>query len=427
MRIVDIKESGSSNTLMWALSNGANVKEDMPLTSLINDETFYLVTISDVNFFELFRLTQMYRDKVRIVSEQVASIPSQETLKELFPGEYKADDTDVVALSDVAEHVISNFINLTSQMAADDDIINPGAIRLFLPMISRKFDVQIPVAFIDIIESMNDEETAKLFTPDYPGTLKEIIESDVHGVKTILSTGFIKGTQILKYDSRYDQYLKVIKYGPLKAYQQGSKLHRLALLGFAKKDNVTRGEVRCNLFKANQTVISNTLKRLSRINTPLELDFAVQIPLQYMQLIENSFGRDLLTISYESSMSSIIDGGLIYDDFQTYELPVDADDEEGQQKLVAHNNAIEAYRVRITEANQLLLNTIPIMINSGNDVDTTSVFAMLPSLYTTKAVITVSTDNLQKYIGHSDPIISAIFQEMQDVANGVVEDIRKMK
>ena len=146
MRIIDIKESGASNTLMWALSNGANIKEDVPLTSLINDETFYLVTLSDVNFFELFRLTQMYRDKLRIVSEVTAAIPSPKALKDAFPGEYQKDGDEAIALSEVAEHVINTFINLTAQMSNDDDIIHQGAIRMFLPMIARKFNVQIPVA-----------------------------------------------------------------------------------------------------------------------------------------------------------------------------------------------------------------------------------------------------------------------------------------
>lgn len=426
MRIIDIKESGASNTLMWALSNGANVREDMPLTSLINDETFFLVTLSDVNFFELFRLTQMYRDKIRIISEHQAYIPTDDTLEELFPGNHEIEEK-CISLADVAKHAITNFINLTSQMSSDDDIITPGAIRLFLPMITRKFDIQIPVSFIDFIESMNEEEGARLFTPDYPGTLKEIVEADVHGVKTLLSMGFIKATQILKYDTRYDQYLKSIKYMPLKSYQQGSKLYKLALLGFFKKDNISRGETRCSLFKANQPLITNALKRLARLNTPVELDFAIQIPIQYMQLIENSFGREVLTIQYESSMSSIIDGGLNYEDFKTYDVPVDIDTEEGQTAIQSHNNSIEAYRVRITEANQILLNTIPIMVNPENDVDITSVFAMLPSMYTAKAVITINSENIQKYIAHSDPVISAMFQEMQDVANGVNEDIRKMK
>lgn len=426
MQIIDIKESGANNVLMWALANGANVKEDMPLTSLINDETFYLVTLEGVNFFELFRLTQMYRDKLRIVNEKSSAIPSMKELKEMFPGEYKSE-TENLSLSDVSEHVITNFTNLTSQMMTDDDIINPGAIRLFLPMITRKFDVQIPVSFIDFIDSMSDEETSKLFTADYPGTLKEIIEADVHGVKTILANGFVKGTQILKYDTRYDQYIKTIKYGPLKAYPQSSKLYKFGLLGFSKRDNVSRGEIRCSLFKSNQAAISNSVKRMGRINTPLELDFIIQLPIQYMQLLENSFSRELLNISYESSMSAIIDGGLTYNDFKTSEYAVDTENPEEQAKLETRNNAIEAYRVRITEANQILLNTIPILVKSENDVDVTSVFAMLPSLYTAKAVITVNTDNIQKYIAHTDPVISSMFQEMNDIANGVTEDIRKMK
>lgn len=426
MKILDIKESGASNTLLWAISNGANVNEDMQLVSLINDETFFLVTLGDINFFELFRLTQMYRDKLRIVNEKVAAVPTMETLKELFPGEYQSEN-ETLSLSDVAEQVITNFINLTSQMNTDNDIIHPGAVRLFLPMLTRKFDIQIPLSFIDVFDSMNDEEKSKLFTQDYPGTLKEIIEADVHGVKTVLSMGIVKGTQILKYDPRYDQYVKLIKYAPIKSYPQPSKLYKFGLTGFFKKDNISRGEVRCNFFKSNQVVVSNTLTRLARMSTPLELDFAIQLPIQYMQLLENSFGRDVLTIEYESSMSSIIDGGLSYFDFKTSEYSADSENKEDQEKLEAHNNSIEAYTVRITEANQILLNTIPIMTQSPTDVDITSVFAMLPSIYTAKAVITVNTDNIKKFMSHSDPLLAEMFEEMNSIANNVAEDIRKMR
>ena len=426
MKILDIKESGASNTLLWALSNGADIKTDMPLASIINDETFYLVTMSDVNFFELYRMTQMYRDKLRILNENIAAIPQAKLLKELFPGEYQAEN-ESMELSSVAEHVMSKFIDLTSQMSADDDIIQPGAIRLFLPMLTRTFDIQIPVSFMDIVESMTDEECSKLFTQDYPGTLREVINAESHGIKTVLSMAFVKSTQILKYDNRYDQYLKLTKYAPIKSYTDQSKLYKFGLLGFAKKDNVTRGEVRCNLFKANQSVLASSMKRMARINTPLELDFAIQIPIQYMQILENTFGRDMLKIVYESSMTSIIDGGITYNDFKTIDYPVDADDADGQAKLQTHNNAIEAYRVRITEANQVLLNMIPIMINSGNDVDVTSTFAMLPSLYTAKAVITLNTDTIDKFVAHPDPLLSEMFLEMQGIANGVMEDIRKSK
>jgi hypothetical protein len=428
MNITNIKESGANNILMWAISNGANVREDVPLTSLINDETFYLVTLENINFFELFRLTQMYRDKLRIINEKPAGIPSMEDLKEAFPGEYQPDPKEEsLPLCDIAKHAIESFINLTSQMSTDNDIIQPGAIRLFLPMITRKFDVQIPIAFIDFIDSMDEEECSKIFTAEYPATIQEIIDAEVHGVKTRLYMGLVKSTQILKYDSRYDQYLKAIKYAPIKAYSQSSKLYKFGLCGFSKKDNITRGEVRCNLFKSNQTVISNTLSRMSRLNTPLELDFAIQLPIQYMQLLENSLGREALTITYESSMSSIIDGGLVYDDFKTIDYPVDTDDADAQEKLQTHNNAIDAYRVRITEANQILLNSIPIMANSPSDVDISSVFAMLPSIYTAKAIITINTDDIQKYASHSDPLLAEMFEEMNTIAVGVNEDIRKLK
>ena len=429
LNIIDIKESGANNTLLWALSNGANIKEDVPLTSLINDETFYLVTLSGVNFFELFRLTQMYRDKLRIVSENVSALPSNKELKDTFPGEYR-DGDDALDLADVADNVISNFMNLAAQMGTDDDIIQPGAARLFIPMIARKFDIQIPLSFIDLIDMMSTDEASKLFTTDYPGTLKEIIENKVHGVQINLSMGFVKATQILKYDERYDKYLKLTKYAPIKSYKYQDRLIKFAMLGFAKKDNITRGEIRSTLFKANPEVIINNMKRISKLSTPLEVDFAVELPIQYMQILENSFGNDMLAIQYESSMSTIIDAGLVYEDFITTTYPTTDEDnlgEEEQNKIIEAGNAIETYRVRITGANQLLLNTIPTLIQSNSDVDVTSVFSMLPSIYMAKAVIRVNMDNIHKYVSHYDSEISHMFHEMQISINKLIEDINNTK
>lgn len=431
MQIVNIKESGANNLLMWALSNGANIKKDFSLSSLINDELCYFVTIEGINFFELFRLTQIYRDKLRIVQEKPADLPSKRELEEYFPGVFSPDDNPEksIPLHETAEHVILNFINLTSQMNTDNDIIHSGAIRLFFPMITRKFNIQIPVAFIDFINSMTDDEATKVFSSKYPETLQEIIVSETHSLKTRLTLEFVKFTQILKYDETYDQYLKLIKYAPLKTYPP-SKLYKLALLAFSRRDNISRGEIRCSLFKPDPDTHPNVMKRIGSLSTPLELDFVIQLPIQYMQTLENSYGNDILPISYESSMGMIIDGGIVYEDFKTFEHPSEVAEGElknEQMKAQNHNNAIEAYRVRIAEANQILLNTIPILIKSPHYVDITNVFAMLPSIYMAKAVIRVNIENLKKLTSHSDPLLANMFKEISDISVAVNEDIRKYK
>lgn len=420
MKITNIKESGANNVLMWAISNSADIKSDRSLVSIINDETFYTVTLEDVNFFELFRLTQLYRDKIRIIEEKLYNVPTISELEKIFPGEYSSE-TETISLAKVAEYAIANFVNIASQMNTDDDIIRPGAARLFLPMITRKFNIQIPVSFVDIIDSMNDEESSKLFNSNYPNTIKEILESNVHGVKTNLYLGFVKHSRILKYNTRYNQYLKLIKYAPIKSYAQSSKLYRFNLIGFHKMDNVNREEIKCSLFNSDINTVSNTLAKLNKLNNPLKLEFAIQLPIHYMQLLENSYSREMLPILYESSMSSIIDGGIVYENFQTPEY---IDDEDGK-KLENHNNAIDSYRVRIAEANQNLLNAIPIIVKSENDVDITSTFAMLPSIYTTKAVITINMENIEKLLKDPDPVLSGMFKEMHEISKGVIADIKK--
>ena len=59
MFISDIQESNSSNILKWALSNNAQILTDIALIDIINDEMKYLVTIEDVNFLEVYQLTQI--------------------------------------------------------------------------------------------------------------------------------------------------------------------------------------------------------------------------------------------------------------------------------------------------------------------------------------------------------------------------------
>lgn len=430
MEITNIRESGANNLLMWAINNGADIKDDTQLQSIINDELFYLVTLNDINFMELFRLTQMYREKLRILTEKKAMLPPRNEIVSLFSGSYVLDPKDPETKSpmyELVEGVIESFINLALQMGNDDDIIKPSALRLFLPMISRKFDVQIPVSFIDLMDSISPDESERLFTSEYPATLNDIIEAEVHGFKTKLTLGFLKGTSIIKYNQRYDKYLRITRYSPLKTCKN-EKLYKYGILGFWKYDETSRAEVRCSLFNPNNELLGATLKRLSKLRTPLHIDFAIQLPIQYMQMLENSFDQDTLKVSYEASMATIIDGGIVYNDFITQEL-TDENDPAVVKAYEDYTNNINAYRVRIAESNQLLLNAIPLLLDGddNNDVDVTSVFAMLPSIYMTKAVVSLNLDHTKKYLSHYDPVIVEMFSDMLDVASSITSDINKEK
>lgn len=429
MQISKIKESGTNNVLLWAISNGADIKEDPQLQSIVNDELFYLVTLENVNFLELFRLTQMYRNKVRILTEKQAEVPSRKELNELFTGELMINDesdSNKAPMSEAVEHVVQMFINLALQMQNDSDIIKTSAVRLFLPMISRKFDVQIPVSFFDLVESLNPEECSKIFGSEYPNTLSSLVDGENNGFNTKLQLGFVRGTSIIKYHKRYDQYLSISKYSPIKTCNN-NKLYKFGLLGFYKFDPNSRGEVRCSLFNPNSEELGATLKQLGGIKTPLNVQFAVQLPIQYMQILENSFEASDLDVQYESSMSTIIADGMEYDDFIVQEFDEDDMSEENQQKITEYTNQIDAYKVRIAEANQIMINSLGQILQSDADFDTTAAFAMLPSLYTSKAVITLDVTKSNIYINHFDPVISSMFKEMLDMSSEIYSDIQKSK
>lgn len=418
MKIIDITESGSNNTLLWAINNDADIKSDVPLHSIINAELFYLVTIEDVNMLELFRLTQTFRDKLRIIKEEQAKVPDVKVLAEKFCGMFLDPDNESnsMPLSEVAEHAITSFMNIALQMNADDDIINPSAVRLFVPMIARSFTIQIPIAFVDVIDSFGTSESAdKIFNKQYPSTLRNIIEDEHNEARDMISMIFVKLTSIIKTNPRLQAYINCTKYAMLKKLPDKS-LYKSYLTGFHQFDPVTRGEIRCMLFNVNKDAVKQSLTAMNGLKSPLSLEFAVQLPIQQMQLIENMFGPDMLTISCESPMISILDGGLLFNDFVA---PEDTNDEPSVDRV----NAISAYRTRLTEANQFMLNAIKVLAENG-DNDSCSIFSLLPSMYMTNAVITVRVDDLESIIDRCiDLSVREMFTAMLDTAHKIVEDI----
>ena len=437
MKITGIKEAGCNNTLLWALKNKATIFGDEPLCSLINDELFYIVTFSDVNSFELFRLTQIYREKLKILRENQAEIPSREILAEMFPGSITVDNkeegseetTKNIPKLEVAEHAASMFYNLALQMFSDNDIITEGAGRMFLPMLARRYDIQIPISFMDFVLSIKDEtEAAKIFNESYPSNLTEqIIENELSSVKIRLDMAFVRSTSIIKYDERYNQLLKLVKYDPLKKGIT-NRLYKFSPLGFTKYDNIGRGQLRCNFFNADKDVTAKTMKQMASTRTPLKLEFMVQLPIEYMQILENYFSRDEIDIMYESSMADIIDGGLTYDDFVSPVWDLESTDEDDVVKTKNYNNAISAYNQRINEANQITLNSITLILGSNDEfVDITSTFAMLPSIYTTKALLVLNMENATKYTNISDPLLSDMLQEMVNFGENIEKELQELR
>ena len=426
MKFLSIKESGANNILMWAISNGADIKSDLALQSVINDELSYIMIIDDVNYFELFRLTQIYRDKIYIIESKEVEIPNRKELHETFNGIYKPDPNDPakdVELCELVEHCCNMFINIVMQMTNDDHIIDPNIVAMFLPMLSQRFTVQIPVSFSDIINSMSVDESNKIYNHNYPETLNIISDSESHGVKIRFQIAMLKSTSIIKYNPQYDQYLKILKYGPLKTCNN-NKLYKIAMLGFSKYNKFTKSENRVDLFNLNKDSMQTTLNNMAHsAGTPLELEFAIQLPILYMQILENSYSNEVLPIAYESSMSNIIDSGLSCEDFVVSRYKYDSSNTPGD-KIEEYNNAINSYRMRLTEANQIMLNAMPILLNSDGNVHITSVFAMMPTAYTTRAVIKVNIDNIDKLTSHYNPIIAEMFNDIKDIASSVITDIK---
>lgn len=437
MHIDDICESGANNILMWAIANGADLRTDTQLQSLINDETFYLIKVSNLNYLEVFRLVQIYREKVRILNEKRAEIPSHEELTEMFssssierPNPDNEDETTNVALTDVAEYAASRFMDLVMQMQSDDDIIRPETIRLFIPMLCRRFDVQIPISFIDLISGLqSDEEFAEIFNSNYPNNLvHQIIESEHSGIRNLLYIGLLKSTSIIRYQQHYEQLIKITKYAQLSKVKN-DELYKFRMIGFYKYDPIYHSEVRCSLFQTNKDKMAQSMKRLSHINTPLKVEFVVQLPIMLMEMLMNTFSREELQVSYESSMSSIIDGGINFHNFKTHEWDVNSEDPDIQQKVHDYENAIEAYDARIAEANQIVLNAISILINSGEEVDITSIFALLPPIYNAKAVITLDTSKFDLYKKHFATLetLGTMISEMMDIVGGLQSNILSYK
>ena len=420
MTITKIIEGGSNNTLRWAIANGANIVEDTQLQSIINSETFYRIEVEDINFLELYRLVQLFREKVRIVASKPSEVPSKRELHELFPGGTVLDETkpdEKTPYVDIVDYAAQAFLNIAIQMQADDDIIKPEAAQLFIPMICRRFTVQIPLSFMDIVSGIQKQEDAdKIFNSDYPTTLNTIITDEFSTVRNTLYIIMMKATSLVRYDPHYDELVEMIKFPGLRQ-SKTDELYSYKMLGFNRYDPIGRTQLMCNMFQANKEQIADTMKRMSRLATPVRVDFAVQLPIQYMKDILNSFDAHELEVSYEASIQSILNGGISLDNFITHGF-------DASEKSV---NAIRSYEVRITDATNAMLNTLAILLKAEGDVDIPSIFALMPSAYKARAVFTLSSDKIDTYTSRMDGTSGALMKELSNLVTSVVGNINRSK
>lgn len=418
MKITNIKEGGCNNLLMYSIKQKLPLFKNISLQSLINDEMYYIVTIEDVNFFELFRLTQLYREKLRILEEKIAKIPDKNILKDIYPGDFEIENEQRAPLLELVDHSCQMLHNLVLQMNTDEDIIKKESLRMFLPMLSRNFTIQIPVSFYDIASFCKEEEFHKIFNENYPTTLtSEIIDVEIHSIKHRLMLNFVTCTDVIKYDEVYDKLLNMIKYNSINK-TESDKLYKISLLGFFKYDNVNRNEVRCNLFGIDKESMLKKMSSIKSLSSPLKLDFMIQLPIEYIQLLENSFSTEDLPLMYESSINNIIMNGLYENNFVYKEFT-----EEEKDASEEYVNRIDLYRNRINDANKSVLAAISILMS--NDIPSSYAVSILPSIYKANVGIRIDISKKDKYLKIFDDNLKDMFKEIFEIIDSVIEDIQK--
>ena len=424
MELREIKECGANNILLWAIQNGADLRSETELQSLINEETYYAVTIEGVNFLELLLLSKMFRNKLRIKAENKVAIPMRKDTAAMFPGSFTPDpekpDT-VVNFYEVAEEACRKMMNMALQMNSDDDIILPSSAKLFMPMITRTFDVQIPMNFVDILGSFPiDKNTSILYNTEYPGNLSLFIDSDEFAIsRDMILLRLVKHLQVIRYTKKMETLLNQLKFAPLKKVKS-ERLISFKMVGFHKYDPVSRNEIRLDMFNTNKDTLLNTMRRLSKINTPLQVDFAINTPLQYLSDLYNHYSYEDLPIIFESSMLAVMSNGIPLNNFKS--LEIDEDSEDYDIKLSEYENAISEYKNRILDTAQETITAIA-ALTKAVDPDYTAIFALLPSIYQSKAIITISADKFGVYIDNYNADLAAMFSEMKSQVISLQNDI----
>ena len=432
MKITNIEETGCNDILRWAIENEVNLQGEPEMINLINNETSYNITFSDINLFELFRLVQLFRNKLRIIEEKdFIKEFDNGYLESLFGGNFHMDEDDNiqvggdVPVASLVNKSLQSLTNLAIQMSTDNDIIRLGTARMYLPMLSRRFDVSIPIDFGSFLTTMETpDDYNRIFNKDYPNTLVKEIDQDNSSILRAIFYKFVRSVTMVKYSDKYEQLLKLIKYVPLQINSSENKLYKIGRLGFRKYDSHTHSDISCSLFNRLPTDqwIQKT-KQIGLLESKLNVDFAVQIPIQLMMQIENALDSNILPIRYESSIQSIIENGLAFSNFNSSN-----DLELDEEAEINFNNDIEAYTNRISEANQLTLNTISLLLKDDMHNDENSAFALLPSMYVTNAVFTINMEHKDLYLDtFTSDLIRPMFKEMIELGNSLAYDMSKTK
>lgn len=397
MEIIEVKSSGSEELLLYCLSKGVNLQKNAIFAGLIGDDIQYRFILDDINQFELFYLTQRYRTGLHVLEEHQFVEPEENYLT-FYLGE-----------SDQSSKIIRKFINLTNQMLVDKDIIDESLVSLFLPMITRRYKISIPISFQEILITLTDEEYRKVFNSDYVSNLDKL--QSFLSIKTKIASILSQLSDPISYTDKQYKILQNIFYKKLRR-QEDTDIYQMGLLKFGKRNHLTGIQVTCNPSMMKKESLEKKMKELSFIKSPMELEFVIQVPIYHMQLLLNIFDSHIIQIAYPSSIKSIVDNGMNISNIQSINFQEEKE------------NLLSSYTLRITECNQLLLETISSILQNEKGEYTSSVlFSLLPSLYLTNAVVRINEETLDKLLKVNDKLLSDIFHRMKTISNKIQSDI----
>ena len=397
MEILSVKSSGSEELLSYCITKGVNLQRNATFAGLINDDMQYRFILNDINLFELFQLTQTYRTELKVHEEHQFQEPEENYLQ-YYLGESKQSSA-----------IIEKFIHLTNQMFVDKDIIDESVVSLFLPMITRRYKISIPISFEEIIHTLTDEEYLRIYNTDYPSSLERL--PSFMSIKTKLASLLSRLSEPIAYTDKQYKVLKSLYYAKLKTRDEND-MYRFGLLKFGKVDTVTGIKSFYHPSSIKKEEVKERLKLLPSMRSPMEMEFVIQIPIYHMQILLNIFGNDILQVAYPSSIKSIIENGM---NFKNIKSIVFKNEKE---------NLLSEYSLRITECNQLLLEMISQLIkNSGGEYETV-IFSLLPSLYMTNAVIRVNENDLDQMVENpSNRLLWELFTQLKGISNKILSDI----
>jgi len=425
MIIKSIDIAGATNTLRYAISKGIPIFNNQAIVNLIESEMYFMVTYADVTMLETFLFAQKYRDNMWILKSDQPEMPDDDELSVVFTGEVMSDDKQSkVKTFELAKTAIDQFLSIYKQMLSDFDIIQPGVAIEFAPMISRRYEIRIPVPFSLVLGTFQDEDSFKEFFSilNTNGNNEIVTSSKYSGLMNTLSTLFVRNTSIPIYDKAFVALVNAIKYGSLNRVQS-DKLYRYKLIGVNKRNREKSEDYFSSMFNTTKDELQANVNNMTRFAGVPRANFAVELPVQNMLKLLNSFSSEELPVNFMSSMKQMVDmieyllnniqNGIVNPslDLSNPEAPA----------LVEVKNRVDAYITRINEATGIMLTAIQKMIELPDQkCDVTSIFALLPSIVLTRAVIEVSDENIGKLMyRQDDPVNIAMFNDISLIIESI--------